>query len=102
MAAPCTPVWDRERAKNSFSAVWNSCSQPGLIRRVIATWIGSESAFALMSKEKSERGGEVVNVPAASLVNVAASKEIDVRRLQADVALNLPIQIHIKRRADVT
>ena len=37
MAAPRTPFSANERAKNSFNAVWNSCSQPGLMRRVMAT-----------------------------------------------------------------
>jgi len=37
MAAPCTPLSASERAKNSFNATWNSCSQPGLMRRVMAT-----------------------------------------------------------------
>src|SRR6266849_10535282 len=55
-----------------------------------------------MLEKKSECGGEVVNVFAICLMDVVASQEMNVRRLQADVPLNLPVQIHIERSADIT
>src|SRR6266545_2716120 len=100
-AAPCTPLWARDLTKNSFSAAWNSCSQPGFIRRVMATWTGCEFELAAITKKKREGGGEGVNVPATRLMDVAAGQEMNVRRLEADVPLNLPVQIHIECSSDV-
>src|SRR6266446_5968753 len=55
-----------------------------------------------MLVKKSECGGEVVNVFAARLIDIAAGQEMDIRRLEADVPLNLPRQIHIECGADIT
>src|SRR6266478_4421773 len=100
-AAPCTPLWARDLAKNSFSAAWNSCSRPGFIRRVMATWTGCEFELAAISEKKREGGGEIVHIAAAGLVDIAAGQEMNVRRLEADVPLNLPVQIHIECRSHV-
>src|SRR5712671_1220429 len=54
-----------------------------------------------MLEKKSECGGEVVNVPAARLMDVAAGQEMNIRRLEADVPLKLPRQIHIECSSDV-
>src|SRR5262245_27122000 len=70
------------------------------MRRVIATCIGC--AVAVISEKESECGGEIVNVFAASLMNVAAGQEMNVRCLKTDVPLNLPVQIHIERSANIT
>src|SRR6266496_2287076 len=58
-------------------------------------------ALAIMLEKKREGGGEVVNVPATRLMDVAAGQEMNVRRLEADVPLNLPVQIHIECSSDV-
>src|SRR6266404_4085086 len=54
-----------------------------------------------MLEKEGECGGEVVNVPATRLMDVAAGQEMNVRRLEADVPLNLPVQIHIECSSDV-
>src|SRR6185503_18416373 len=59
-------------------------------------------ALAVILEKEGECGGEVVNVPAARLMDVAAGQEMNVRRLEADVPLNLPVQIHIECSSDVT
>ena len=58
-------------------------------------------ALAVILEKESERGGEVVNVPATRLMDVAPGQEMNVRCLEADVPLNLPVQIHIERSSDV-
>src|SRR5580765_1278703 len=54
-----------------------------------------------MLEKEGECGGEIVNVPATRLMDVAAGQEMNVRRLEADVPLNLPVQIHIQCSSDV-
>src|SRR6266851_8245833 len=54
-----------------------------------------------MLEKEGESRGEVVNVPATRLMDVAAGQEMNVRRLEADVPLNLPVQIHIECSSDV-
>src|SRR5580765_3499549 len=54
-----------------------------------------------MLEKEGECGGEIVNVPATRLMDVAAGQEMNVRRLEADVPLNLPVQIHIECSSDV-
>src|SRR6266446_2929980 len=58
-------------------------------------------ALAVILEKEGEGGGEVVNVPATRLMDVAAGQEMNVRRLKADVPLNLPVQIHIECGSDV-
>src|SRR5260221_6142287 len=55
-----------------------------------------------MLEKEGQCGGEVVNVPATRLMDVIASQEMNVRGLEGDVPLNLPVQIHIERSADIT
>src|SRR5216684_1339244 len=100
-AAPRMPLWVRDLAKNSFSAAWNSCSRPGFMRRVMATWTGCEFELVPISKKKGDGGGEIVHVAAASLVDITPGEEMHVRCLYTDVSLNLPRQIHIECSSDV-
>src|SRR6266446_4992679 len=58
-------------------------------------------ALAVILEKDGECGGEIVNVPATRLMDVAAGQEMNVRRLEADVPLNLPVQIHIECSSDV-
>src|SRR5258705_459139 len=90
IATPRTPLWSRDRAKNSFSAAWNSCSQPGLIRRVMATWTGCEVKLAAISEKKGDGCGEIVHVAAAGPVDITPGDEMHVRRLHVEVPLKLP------------
>src|SRR3989441_2203245 len=52
-------------------------------------------------EKKGDGGGEIVHVAAAGLVNITPGEEMNVRRLEADVPLNLPVQIHIECSSDV-
>src|SRR6266481_828531 len=54
-----------------------------------------------MLEKEAECGGEIVNVAATRLMDVAAGQEMNVRRLEADMPLNLPVQIHIECSSDV-
>src|SRR6266699_6555097 len=54
-----------------------------------------------MLEKEGQCGGEIVNVLATRLMDVAAGQEMNVRRLEADVPLNLPVQIHIECSSDV-
>src|SRR6266478_8825286 len=58
-------------------------------------------ALAAILEKEGECSGEVVNVPATRLMDVAAGHEMNERRLEADVPLNLPVQIHIECSSDV-
>src|SRR6266542_3489342 len=58
-------------------------------------------ALAIILEKEGECGGEVVNVPATRLMDVAAGQEMNVRRLHIDVSLKLPRQIHIECSSDV-
>src|SRR6267142_4366784 len=57
--------------------------------------------LAVILEKEGEGGGEIVNVPATRLMDVAAGQEMNVGRLEADVPLNLPVQIHIECSSDV-
>src|SRR5438094_10011616 len=52
-------------------------------------------------EKKGDGGGEIVHVAAAGLLNISPGEEMNVRRLEADVPLNLPVQIHIECSSDV-
>src|SRR5438093_7706564 len=52
-------------------------------------------------EKKGDGGGEIVHVAAAGVVNITPGEEMNVRRLEADVPLNLPVQIHIECSSDV-
>ena len=52
-------------------------------------------------EKKGDGGGEIVHVAAAGLMNITPGEEMNVRRLEADVPLNLPRQIHIECSSDV-
>src|SRR6266496_5031228 len=58
-------------------------------------------ALAVILEKEGECGGERVDFPATRLMDVAAGQEMNVRRLEADVPLNLPVQIHIECSSDV-
>src|SRR5438552_7137308 len=52
-------------------------------------------------EKKGDSGGEIIHVAAAGFVNITPGEEMNVRRLEADVPLNLPRQIHIECSSDV-
>src|SRR5712664_659897 len=54
-----------------------------------------------MLEKEGECGGEIVNVPATRLMDVAAGQEMNVRCLEADVPLKLPREIQIECSSDV-
>src|SRR6185295_10163238 len=58
-------------------------------------------ALAVILEKEGEGGGEIVNVPATRLMDVTAGQKMNVRRLEADVPLNLPVQIQIECSSDV-
>src|SRR5262249_40064432 len=99
-----TPIWPgsaSERRTKLCNSCSNSFSRPGLAVRMTATCMGSFIVIITSSEKKGDGGGEIVDVLAASLIDVAPGKEENVGSLQTDVSLRLPGQVNIERRADV-
>ena len=53
------------------------------------------------SKKKTQGRGDIVDVAAAGVVNIAAGKKVDVGRAKRHVPLDLPLQIHIHCGGDI-
>src|SRR5260370_31036838 len=53
-------------------------------------------------KKKIERCRDVIHTAASRFVNITSREKVDIGRLETDMALNLPRQIHVKRGADIT
>src|SRR6516162_3211391 len=58
--------------------------------------------LTLRLKKKIQCCRDVIHVSASRVVNITSGKKVDVGRLETDMALNLPCQIHVKGSADIT
>jgi len=83
IAAPLHTAFGERAGEKLFKRGWNSCSRPGLMRRVNGdvNWLCARSHI----RKEGECSGEVVNVPGHPPMHVAAGQEMNVRRLEADV-----------------